>query len=340
LFQFRNITTGCFLFDMPIVLFAALASALSFLDDRTFDRVLASRSRNEVWTILFDQGRNSTFATSFIQATQTIFHVLHFAIVDVSRFPGVAERSGVTKFPAVQFITHDDQITYTGTFSPKKIIQRATSLVPNFCLPVCESWRSDAIANPFAIFFTNKSAIPAVWRLLAAHYHGKSLRFGVSNDSDLLFPFGIREVPAIIASNGTISAFYKGKVKFAALTKWIDTFFAKRLFPVNASEILSPRRFRDACLGGKAPCVLVKAEGVSDKIEALRRAFVKRGFVWLVGVENLPYPFMKKGEGAWVYNPRKDGFAHAQTVDDLGQLLEAIENGQASWHKAHEINEL
>jgi hypothetical protein len=325
---------------MPLPLFAAVSASVTFLNNASFARVVAPSSRQGTWVVLFDSGHNSPFAADFIRTVETVPGVLHFGVVDVALFPHFAQESGVTKIPAIQFYSQNDTFPYAGSFSLKEIVRQSASLVPNFCLPVDLSWRSDAFAHPFLIFFTNKTRVPDVWRLLAAHYRGKSLRFGFTNDSDLLFPFGVRKVPAILAFNGTITAFYKGKAKFTPLANWINAFFAKRLFPGNTTEVSIPRLFKSNCLGGKTPCVLVKQKAVSEKIEALRRQFAKPGLLWFVGIDHLPFDFMKKGEGAWVYNPRKDGFAHAPTVDELELLLEKIGNGQVKWRKVEQMGEL
>jgi hypothetical protein len=91
------------------------------------------------------------------------------------------------------------------------------------------------------------------------------------------------------------------------------------------------------CLGGRVICVIVKETAVSPEIKSLRKEFARCAFAWLVGIENLPYGFMKKGHGAWLYNPRRDAFAHAENLAGLRELLETLENGQVSWIKRTEM---
>jgi hypothetical protein len=115
-----------------------------------------------------------------------------------------------------------------------------------------------------------------------------------------------------------------GRPRYDSLQKWIDTFFAKRFGAVNATGFLIPKQFEDVCFGGRLLCVIVKENTVTPEIEPLRKSFAKRGFAWLVGIPNMPYSFMEKQSRAWIYDPRKDAFAAAETVDGLRELLEAV----------------
>jgi len=263
--------------------------------------------------------------------------MLSFGVLDVQRYPAIPARVGVSAVPAVHVYHEGGGFVYSGR-SASDLVRSAMSLIPDVTREVNASWRQDMMANPSAILFAERAAPPLVWRAIAARYQGKGVRVGFANDSDLLFPFGISRTPAIMLANGTVSRMYRGKLQFDKVAAAMDSFFARRDDPGEPDAFLEARDFRSACIGGRRHCVLVKQEAASAELLALRRAHTRLRLSWLVGVDRLPYAFMKAGAGAWIYNPRRDGFAHAADLAELGVALERLENGAVVWTARSEMD--
>ena len=310
-------------------------NTIAFLNDRTFEKSIVHRRQNEVWVVCFTGSTTdkSEPVQMFTNASKLSDGMISFAIIDVSRFPAPGTANNVERVPDICMF-HSGGVLHYAPSSAKDLLKKALTLLPDHLQVADLSWRDDLRANPSAIFFTDKEKVPVVWRAISSHYYGQRLRIGWTNDTDLSFPFGVKNLPAIFMSNGTVTRFYKGKVKFGALTNAIDSFFQKGASETEATTYdgFAPmKEFRGLCVGQKRPCVIVKAEGAESHLEKLKKDYAKLKMNWLVGTTNLPYEFMKAKEGVWIYHPRKDAFAYAKDTDELELLLEKMENGAIRW---------
>ena len=321
----------------------AFSSSVDYLNDRTFANSVESRKKSEVWVVCFTSrdAAASPVLDLFNNASRIAAGMVKFAVVDSTRYPTILSRHEVKNTPEIHIYHPEGEAIFRGK-SPKELVNGAINLLPDFTQQIELSWQKDMVANPSAMFFVDSATVPRVWRAIAAHYHGKSLRIGITNNTDLLFPFGVQKTPAILMSNGTVTKSYRGKLNFEKLVAAMDTFFARKLVaqPDVVAGTVDVKQFKQLCIGAKAHCVVVKAPKVTPEIEAVRKAYSRLKMNWLVGEEGLPYDFMKTRTGAWVYNPRRDGFVHADNLEDLKGLLETIENGAAKWQPRSQVIEL
>jgi hypothetical protein len=321
--------------------------SLAFLNDKTIDVLVNGRLPHEVIAILFeDSGQPSPdFQAAFRNASQTLEGMVKFGALDVRRYRALDPAYRVDSAPAIRLFSESGVTVYRGQRTTKAIVKAAADLIPDHTLPVTDSWRDEAAEHPFAIFFTTAARFPPVWKSVALHYNATKIRIGATNSSIHASSYNVASIPAIYAANNSTYGYYKGQLQLSALLEWLDTFFAapqaktrKSHTPTN--EIERPDQFPKICVGGSRLCVVVKESVLNPEISALRKEFGKLKMNWFVGIEGLPYEFMKTGTGSWVYNPKRDAFAHATSVDDLKGVLESVENGQAKWTKENELNEL
>lgn len=343
--------------------FAYSKFSVPFLNNKTFENLVERRSRADVWVVFFqgisqslkrDKGDKAAeemlaiVSNGFTNASK-ISMGLKFAIVDVSRYPQIPEKFNIKRIPSIHIFYDGGDHEYVGNYRPKNILKSGIAHQANFVKNISESWKTEFIAQPSVMMFSDKEKIPTVWRSLAIYYYGKSIRIGFTNNEDLFFPFEIKKTPTILFSNGTHQITYKGKVSFNKLTDAIDRFFARNLNSdtfsnantdenatekANKTDFEPAKKFRDLCIGAKSHCVLIKIDKATPKIEEIRKSYSRMKFTWLVGNTGLPYDFMKKKEGSWswIYNPRRDAFIDSD-VDGLGNALESIVNGNAKWVK-------
>lgn len=323
-----------------LLLAGAVSSPIAFLNDRSFVRTIESRPKSEVWVVCFTSpdAAASPVLELFNNASKLASGMVQFAILDAQRYPQIPALHEVKNFPEIRIFHPDGEAVFRGK-SAKELVKGSVNLLPDFTQQIEASWQKDMIANPSAMFFVETATTPFVWRAIAAHYQGKSLRIGITNNTDLLFTFGVAKTPAILLSNGTVTKAYRGKLNFEKLVETIDTFFARKLAAQSevVSDVVDVKQFKQLCIGSKAHCVVVKAQKMTPEIESVRKSYARLKMNWLVGETGLPYEFMKAGSGMWVYNPRRDGFVHAENVEELSSLLEKIENGAAKWRPRSEL---
>lgn len=351
---------------MLFYLFATFAFSkfsVPFLNNKTFENLVERRSRADVWIVFF-QGLSQTLikekgekgaeeilslmGSGFMNASK-ISMGLRFAIVDVSRYHQIPEKFNIKRIPSIHIFYEGGDEEYSGNYKSKSIIKAGISHQGNFVKNITESWKTEFIAQPSVMMFSDKEKIPAIWKSLAIYYYGKSIRIGFTNNDDLFFPFEIKKTPTILFSNGTHQITYKNKMNFNKLTDAIDRFFARNLNSdtfsnndsnqnetekVNISDFEPSKKFRELCIGAKSHCILIKFDKASSKVQEIRKSYQRMKFTWLVGNTGLPYDFMKKKEDSWccIYNPRRDSFIESN-VDGLENALESIVNGNAKWVK-------
>ena len=344
--------------------FALARFSVPFLNNKTFENLVERRSRADVWVVFF-QGISQTLknekgekgaedilalmTNGFTNASKVSMG-LKFAIVDVNRYPQIPEKFNIKKIPSIHIFYDGGDEVYSGSYKSKNIIKAGISHQENFVKNITESWKTEFIAQPSVMLFSDKEKIPAVWKSLAIYYYGKSIRIGFTSNDDLFFPFEIKKTPTVLFSNGTHQITYKGKMNFNKLTDAIDRFFAKNLnsdtfssannnnnqneTEKNKIDFEPAKKFRDLCIGAKAHCVLIKLDKATPKVEEIRKSYQRMKLTWLVGNTGLPYDFMKKKDGSWswIYNPRRDAFIDSD-VNELENALESIVNGNAKWIK-------
>jgi hypothetical protein len=319
-------------------------SSLTFLNEKTIDILVNTRLPHQVAAVLFDdvQRNSRDFRPWFRNASDALEGMAKFGVIDVRRYLDLSRSYNVSRIPAVHFFSDSGMSVYEGSNTTKALVKAVTALIPDATLPVTSAWANESGA--FAIFFTATGRFPAVWKSIAIHYNGTNVRIGVTNSTEFANSFAIASVPAIYATNGRTSGYYKGKLTFSAVRDWLDALFIDprgRAKPERQlHEIESPDQFSAICVNGPHLCVVVRASSVTSEIDAIKKGFKKLKLNWFVGIEGLPYDFMKNGTGSWVYNPKRDAFAHAPTVDELKSILESVENGQAKWTKAPDLTDL
>jgi hypothetical protein len=326
--------------------------SLPLLSDKTLARVIRSRQPYEVLVALFEdsQAADRTFQTAFRNASSSLEGLLKMVILDVRQYSQLPTEYGVREVPSVRIWTDSGLAHYRGRNTTQAIVKTLGSFIPDLTERVDDTWTTNLETSPVAIFFTETGRVPPVWKTMSIRFKNTSLRIGVSDSPDVIQAYKVPSVPAIFASNGQSSGFFKGKLNATVLIEWLDGFRSDKgaggrsdtvkKSSVSVGEYETPDKFESACVGGKNLCIVVKAAKVSSAAAQIAKDFSKLKIRWFVGVDGLPYPFMKTGSGSWVYNPRRDGFAHAASDEELRNILEAVENGQGKFTKRAELDEL
>jgi thioredoxin-related protein len=259
--------------------------------------------------------------------------MIRFGLLDIERAQEVATEYGVLAIPQFRIFSSQGDIEYVGKRKEKNFLNHAASFIEDLSQQVEASWVDSMLARPSAVLFTDKPKTPPIWSGISTYFYGKSIRIGIARDPEILTLFNVSSTPTILFMNGTGSLQYEGKVEFNSLKAGIEKYFERRLQAETEtpdSDFLSPATFSGRCLGGRSNCILYVAEKPGEVFERLAKRFAKRKMFWFVGAEDLPFQFMKKG-GVWIYNPRKDGFLHVETVEKMDEVMDRVLDGGAKW---------
>lgn len=329
----------------------AFCDEIPYLNELTFEARVGRRKQNEVWAILFYEPnnvkQNGDVLSKFTLASRKSMNI-KFGIVNATKQTAIIKSEGIETFPTIKLYNSKNNITYTGKYEARDIIKKASSMVPNLVQKVGLDWK-DSTGKPSIMLFNLSSKVPVVWRSVATYYYGKNIRVGYCKEQNYFFPFGVSQVPTILFSNSTQFKFYHGRFSFKDIIQAVDSYF----FPNSQSATTttdseqstsipsygSPRNFDDICIGSKNYCVVIKASKPTSEIETLKKSFSKSHLNWILGKDDMPFDFMTKNEGAWIYNPRKDAFV-ATKIGDLQMTLEHVLNGEGKWVSRQKMDEL
>lgn len=328
-----------------------LSDEIPYLNELTFDARVNHRKKNEVWAILYyepnEVKKNGDVLSKFTLASRRAMDI-KFGIVNATKQKAIIKNEGIDTLPTIKFYNSKSNVTYTGKYEARDIIKKVSSMVPNLVQNIGLQWK-DCTGNPSIMLFNLSKKVPVVWRSVATYYYGKNLRVGYSNIQNYFFPFGVNQVPAILFSNSTQSKIYHGRFSYKDIIQAVDAFF----FPNSQNTVSSsynepsvsvpsygnPRNFDDICIGSRNYCVVIKASKPTPEIESTKKAFSKSHLNWILGKDDMPFDFMRKNEGAWIYNPRKDAFI-ALKISDLQITLEHVMNGEGKWINRQKMDEL
>ena len=198
--------------------------SVPFLNNKTFENLVERRSRADVWIVFFqgisqpllkDKGEKAAgeklaiISNGFSNASK-ISMGLKFAIVDVSRYPQIPEKFNIKKIPSIHIFYDGGVEEYKGNYKPKSIIKSGIAHQVNFVKNITDKWKTEFIAQPSVMMFSDKEKMPAVWKSLAIYYYGKSIRIGFTNNEDFFFPYEIKKTPTILGT--LLFLWYNGRL--------------------------------------------------------------------------------------------------------------------------------
>ena len=322
------------------------ASVVPMIGSR-FKKLILNRPKNQVWIVLF-AGNNcpacKSFAPKFNKAADMAGGMIKFGLIDINHDPDIAQSFGITAIPHIRIFYADGDVEYTGTREAKALLNTAVNYLQDFSLNVEESWLSNFLEYPSAILFTEDKKTKSIWCGISSFYQGKSIRIGVCRNETLFEKFNISDTPAVYFYNGTNTEQFTGKVGFKEIRQAIDTFFSKKLENkvFDPLSVMLPEQFKDECIGGKTNCILSVSSGTSTEFLNLQKLYSHHKMKWFAGKQNLPFSFMEKKGGFWIYNPRRNGFIFVDSVEQLHVEIDHVLDGQGKWKKAEffENNEL
>ncbi|OHS96888.1 Thioredoxin family protein [Tritrichomonas foetus] len=333
---------------MLFTFFLAFVSSEEFLHtltSSTFKKLVDGRKKNDVWFVMFsgpDCPACKQAKPIFRNASKVSGGMVKFGYIDANRAPDLSQKYDIRAIPYFRIFYNNGETEYNGDRKVKSFLSASANYLQDFSIKIDENWKETCLMKPGAILFTDKEKTPPLWRGISSYFYGKSIRVGISkSDQKMNDFFGIEKVPEVLFLNGTHDKHIKitSHVNFTSLRLQIEEFFGKRLSNDSGAteddenkEFTTPDRFNDVCLGGRQNCILVVAKKPTEKLTKIIKMNQRHKFKWFVGDRNLPYPFMGKG-GVWVYNPRRDGFIHVESVQELPATIDHVLDGAARWTK-------
>jgi hypothetical protein len=316
---------------------------LAILNNRTFFSQVVNHPPNEVWFVLFvnDESASETKPALDVlrNASEICGGMVKFASFDVRRAPAVVTDFDLAGFPSCRIFHEGGVEVFGGTLRANSAIKASVKYVQDRSQNVTAAWGKEFAKKPSAILFAEKARTP-LWAGVSNYFWKRSIRIGTCRGK-ALEAFKGAKVPSIVFYNGTHEHVYDGGLTFREVKDAIeDWFFPKTEEPeipaAEESEMLTPDKFAERCIGGKQICVLAAAQAPPPSLLLLLRESTKRKISVFAGAINLPYKFMEVG-GIWIYNPRKDGFLHVQDPELLGPAMDRVVDGSAAWVKRAQL---
>lgn len=317
------------------------------LTDKSFERLVKGRPNNEVWIVMFGNAEDKDckkMKVIFRKAADTSYGMVKFGFIDGHRFPDLREEYGVDSLPGFRIFHADGDIEYTGPHKATDFLKGAMVYLKNNYQEITGDWNDNGRFVPAAMLFTDQPKAPGYWTGISSFFVKKPFRIGFSSDVQLAKAFGAKSFPTIIFADGTEKQVYKGAYNFRDLRTSIEKFFEKRVKQANeedakADAFFMPDQFATKCYGGKTMCVLVAAPTPPESMFRAQKILemTRHKVWWFVGNAGLPEKFMERG-GAWIYNPRRDGFLHIEDLELIPEGIERIIDGSVRWQKKAALN--
>ena len=329
---------------MNVLFFYLLAFSsenIPYLDEVQFNEKVLNCKKNEAWAILFYypklNQKNREIETNFRKLISKSYG-MKFSYINCSEYENFCKTSlNGHQLPGVKFYNSERSDIFTGDLNNRSFLKQAQSFIPNLVEPITLKWKE--MSTPRVMLFKDAKYAPAFWKGIAAHYYGRNINIGFSNDARILFAFGYSKMPIILFSTGTQSIKYNGNYKYSQIIDAIDEFFTKVISNDQldiGSGFTSPKFFSNLCFESRSLCVLIRSPSIKPEYEALKKLFDKSKINWFLGVKDIPFEFMKKGDDSWIYNPRKDGFISCD-FKSLRDQLELVMNGEGKWSSRKQL---
>lgn len=314
------------------------------LTEKSFQKLVLERPRHKVWMVMFTGSQCPACKHTlpkFINASDFSNGMVKFGTINIENYPKVAEKYEIKNIPHFIIFHSEGETVYNGERKVKSFLNTAASYIKSSAIPAREEWLGDMLANPSAIFFTDRQKVHPVWAGISSFYYGKSIRIGVTSDDDTIKAFDVKKIPCVMFYNGTHSTEYKGSFNFPKLRAAMDEFFAKKLvtIPTNSSDSLFPQDFEEQCLGGRSNCIISVSSKPSPLYLRMQKIYARHHMKWFFGTKGYPYSFIENSKGHyWIYNPRKDAFIDIPDEEELQSTLDLVLDGMGKWTKTSQLN--
>jgi thiol-disulfide isomerase/thioredoxin len=183
--------------------------------------------RNQtVWFVLFHRPNCPTCQNSyheFIHASKESLGMIKFGEIEVpdSHF---ASHFQISNVPAFIIFYPGNYVHWRGFPSWRSMVSAAMQHIPDFSLPVDESWLTDQGIKS-AILFSHKSKPPPIWIAISAKFRESEIRIGWANNTAIHELFEVQKVPTSVMIDGQKKLTYHGKIEFCELQETIQGFF-------------------------------------------------------------------------------------------------------------------
>ena len=335
-----------FFFHLFIFSLCEIENYIISLTDKSFERLVLNHPDNEIWFLMFVQSDNdqSNSFNKFKLASEVSSNLIRFATLNVNKYENMKEYADSNSFPCFKIYAGGENVAYNGEIKVRDFMKTLLKYLKNEYQFIRKDWKDDMMAKPSAMMFSNKKKPIALWTAVSHYYKKKPIRIGYTYNKEIIDYYNVTELPCIVFANGTSHEIYQEPHTFKDIKNAINMYFSKKLDNSNqnneksSEEINTPDEFTDQCYGGKDICVLVVDSKISDEINSLIHKVSKRKFRWFVGVNDLPCEFMNEMKGAWIYNPRRDGFIHVDESSKLPEMIDRVLDGTVKWQKRSEFN--
>mmetsp|Transcript_16509 Transcript_16509/g.40319 ORF Transcript_16509/g.40319 Transcript_16509/m.40319 type:complete len:688 (-) Transcript_16509:96-2159(-) len=232
-----------------LFLLALLAGTCSAFYDGEESKVVNLESLDEVmeaddalWLIEFYApwcGHCKNLAPTYEKVAANLQGLVKVGALDCDKHPEVATKIGIQGFPTLKVYTPEKTYNpytkksakqptdYKGPRTAKGMVSAVLEMLPNYVTMVKPGEEETFLSGdyPKAVLFTDKEAVPSLFKAAALQFKGR-MRFGQvqSTDKELASKFGVEEFPKVVALTGSDpskAVKHEGKIKSAEIAEFL-----------------------------------------------------------------------------------------------------------------------
>jgi hypothetical protein len=292
-----------------------------------------------IWLVLFvGMNRKVCFKAirEFKKSAITAQKLAHFAVVNISEEPFLAQRAQIEYVPKLK-IYHPGRVDdFTGKFTAAEFIDSIGSKMPNFVRTFDRKWLDESL--PSVVLFTDQIRVPTIWASLSLQFRDHFLRFGICSAFHLHREMGIARLPTVYFYNGSSAIRFRGDMTETDLTAAISAFVNGSLTSddsVDDEGFYRLNEFEEHCRG-RDFCVL--HIGVDLPVEYRRIRLLCRRHPMKFFYGEGPTPLLGLVAGNYyIWNPRRKGIIEIGQVEELAPAIDRVVDGGAKRTAAKEV---
>jgi thiol-disulfide isomerase/thioredoxin len=331
-----------------IIILAVGATCVNFgphvagLTPTRFQREVDKRDNTTVWFVMFHGTHCPACQQAypeFIRAAKEGVGLVKFGQVDSGSAYELASRFRIQSIPTFYIFSPGNERLWRDYPNSRTMLNAAARWIPDLATPVDDTWLADPELKA-AILFTDKKKTPPIWAAISANFSRAGVRIGKSTNASFLGAYNVKKVPTILMIDADKRLTYKGKVGFLEVQKTIKEFFGgnftetptptptpTRTPRLQTRNLTNAEEFNRTCKGNGVFCVVMGADEVSPRLEAVAQKYKKDRVRFYACGKHCPLDYARKG--VWIMHHKREAAIWLETDDGLESALDRVFDGGA-----------
>lgn len=339
-------------FCLKLVSSARAKLGVRTLTDENFTQVISRRFGFSVNCVMFhgNSTENNASIEAFINASQKDYGMIRYYRLNYENCSSTYEylkgKFDQIRNPMFVAYHYNGEDVYDGEHEESKIVNYLMRFIPNLAEAVDHTWvpGENLTVRNSAILFSSRPGIPPMWKSISCMFINTKLKFGFTNDEDLIKQFNVTETPCIKFIHNGIAADYVGNKTFDDVyTAIIDEFpeeinvIQSEPPPSRSKHVSDEAGFNATCKdkyrssSDKKYCVIQTTKEQTEDVVAFSSKYASDPFKFINCGDTCPFPEMKTG--FYLFHTRQDKVMYAEDISALELHIERFVGGNPKWDK-------